>query len=67
MRKISRKLQNVAFREETSLANKRRINYISFFTKDETVSFTCFDLFVLNLYNSYLVRILSLPGLNFKR
>ena len=57
MRKITRKLQNASFRIETSLENRKQINYISFITRDESVCFTCFDLFVLNTYNSFLVRI----------
>ena len=40
--------QNLAFNSKTNLTNKKRINYISFYTANEKIGFTCFDLFILN-------------------
>lgn len=40
--------QNVSFNPKTDLSNRKKINYISFYTRDRTLGFTCFDLFTAN-------------------
>lgn len=56
MDKISKILQNIAFKSETDFANKKKINYISFSLKNHQAGFTCLNLFVLTSYRCFIVR-----------
>lgn len=48
-------LGRISFNPKTSLANKKKINFISFYLRDENAAFTCLNLFPLTSYNAFLV------------
>ena len=50
MNAASRVFQTISFNPKTDLSNKKKINYISFYTRDRTFGFTCFNLFTINGY-----------------
>lgn len=43
----------ISFKATTSLENKKNIDLINFITKDQKMTFSSFNLFILNNYNSF--------------
>ena len=53
----NRLLQNISFYPNVSVANRKKIVYISHILKNEKTGFTCYDLFQLSTYNSFNISI----------
>ena len=57
MNNCSRLLQNISFYPNVSVANRKKIIYISHLMRSDKTGFTCYNLFQLNTYYSSTISI----------